>query len=133
MLESLDDLFPSLIFHEVALNQLRSEVQVCHVQALCNKLMLLEKYFCNWDGKEFDEKAFPPKSVSPQSKETLKRFEKEHTFSFPHEQIMVSYHMRYTGNIPGRIYFHPAGEIRKAYICSLTTKLRTVSEPKMHI
>ncbi len=74
-----------------------------------------------------------PSLVTPQSKETLKRFKKQHTFSFPDEQIIVSYHMRYTGNIPGRIYFHPAGWLKKAYVCSLTTKLPTVSEPKMHI
>lgn len=133
LLEKLDSLFPSLIFHEVAINQLESEVQICHIGTLCNKLMLLEQYFAKWDGSEFDDKAFPIRSISPQSKETLKRFKSEHTFSFKDENIVVSYHMRYTGNLPGRIYFHPAGKLKKAYICSLTTKLPTVSEPKLHI
>lgn len=133
LLDQLDQLFPSLIFHEVALNQLRGEIQVYHIPALCGKLACLEEYFSKWDGGKFDETAFPSKSVSPQSRETLKRFKKEHTFSFPEEQVVVSYHIRYTGNIPGRIYFHPAGRLKKAYICSLTTKLPTVSEPKMHI
>ena len=133
LLDRLDSLFPSLIFHEVALNQLKDEVQPYHIPTICKKLMSLEQYFSEWDGEKFDETAFPPKSVSSQSKEILKRFKKEHTFSFPDEQIVVSYHIRYTGNVPGRIYFHPAGWLKKAYICSLTTKLPTVSDPKLHI
>lgn len=133
LLERLDELFPSLIFHQVALNQLEGQVQACHVGTLCNKLMSLERYFSRWDGKRFEEDAFPSRSVSPQSKNTLERFKKEHTFDFPEEQVLVSYHMRYTGNIPGRIYFHPANKYKKAYICSLTTKLPTVSEPKKRI
>ena len=133
LLECLDELFPSLIFHQVALNQLEGQVQACHVGALCNKLMSLERYFSKWDGERFEEEAFPSRSVSPQSKSTLERFKKEHTFEFTDAQVLVSYHMRYTGNIPGRIYFHPAYKLRKAYICSLTTKLPTVSEPKKHI
>lgn len=133
LLEHLDELFPSLIFHQTALNQLEGQVQTCHVGALCNKLMNLERYFSNWNGERFDEDAFPSKSVSPQSKETLTRFKKQHTFEFPEEQVLVSYHMRYTGNIPGRIYFHPAYNLKKAYICSLTTKLPSVSYPKERI
>lgn len=133
LLECLDELFPSLIFHQVALDQLAGQVQVCHVGALCNKLMSLEKYFSKWDGERFEEEAFPFRSVSPQSKQTLERFKAQHTFTFPEGQVVVSYHMRYTGNIPGRIYFHPANQLKKAYICSLTTKLPTVSEPKKRI
>lgn len=133
LLEHLHELFPSLIFHQVAIDQLKGQVQVCHVGALCNKLMSLERYFSKWDGERFEEEAFPSKSVSTQSKQTLERFRKEHTFQFPEEQVLVSYHMRYTGNIPGRIYFHPANKLKKAYICSLTTKLPTVSEPAKSI
>ena len=133
LLERLDELFPSLIFHPVALNQLEGQVQACHVGTLCNKLMSLERYFSKWDGERFEEEAFPSRSVSPQTKETLKRFKKEHTFEFAGKQVLVSYHMRYTGNIPGRIYFHPANKLKKAYICSLTTKLPTASEPKRRI
>ncbi len=133
LLEHLDELFPSLIFHQVALNQLEGQVQVCHVKALCNKLMSLERYFSKWNGERFEEGAFPSRSVSPQTKKTLERFKKEHTFEFSEKQVLVSYHMRYTGNIPGGIYFHPASELKKAYICSLTTKLPTVSEPKKRI
>ena len=133
LLEHLDELFPSLIFHQVARNQLEEQVQSCHVGAICNKLMSLERYFSRWDGERFAEEAFPARSVSPQSKKTLERFKKEHTFEFHEEKVLVSFHMRYTGNIPGRIYFHPSNKLKKGYICSLTTKLPTVSEPKKHI
>jgi hypothetical protein len=107
LLERLDVLFPSLIFHQVALNQLEGQVQVCHVGTLCNKLMSLERYFSKWDGERFEEEAFPSKSVSTQSKQTLERFRKGH-------------------NIPGRIYFHPANKLKKAYICSLTTNVNNL-------
>ncbi len=133
LLGRLDELFPSLIFHQVALNQLEGQVEACHVRTICNKLISLERYFSKWDGNRFEEEAFPSRSVSPQSKVTLERYKKQHTFEFEEEQVLVSYHMRYTGNIPGRIYFHPANKLKKAYICSLTTKLPTVSEPKKHI
>jgi hypothetical protein len=129
LLEKLEILFPSLIFHENSINQIKSQVDAQHVPTICRKLFELEKYFCNWDGSLFDESAFPTRSVSPQSKETLKRFKKEHTFSFVEREVLVSYHIRYTGNIPGRIYFHPDSESKKALICSLTTKMPTVSSP----
>jgi len=133
LLENLDFLFPSLVFNQVAVEQIIHTVEVQHVSIICNKLLELERYFSSWGGKVFDESAFPTKSVSPQSKETLKRFKKQHTYEFDGKEIVVSYHMRYTGNIPGRIYFFPDADIQKGLICSLTTKLPTVSEPKMRI
>lgn len=133
LLAKIDSLFPSLIFHDNALKQLKNEVQVQHIGAICDKLMMLENYFSHWDGDKFDETAFPTKCISPQSKETLERFQGQHTYSFPNRQIIVSYHIRYTGNIPGRIYFYPDNTIRKAYVCSLTTKLSSVSNPKQKI
>ncbi len=133
LLEKLDSLFPSLVFNQVAIEQLRHNVEVQHVSTICSKLLELEKYFSNWTGGAFDESAFPTKSVSPQSKETLKRFRKQHTYEFGEKEIIVSYHMRYTGKIPGRVYFYPDTETKKGLICSLTTKLPTVTNPKMRI
>lgn len=133
LLDKLDSLFPSLVFNQVAIEQLRHTVEIRHVSTICNKLLELEKYFSSWIGGAFDESAFPTKSVSPQSMETLKRFRTQHTFEFDEKEIIVSYHMRYTGKIPGRIYFYPDTEIKKGLICSLTTKLPTVNEPKMRI
>lgn len=133
LLASLKELYPSLVFHEAALTQLKNEVESQHVPTICNKLMMLEKYFLAWDGAQFDENAFPTKSVSPQSKETLQRFTKQHTYIFPDKPILASYHIRYTGNIPGRIYFDPDHTSRKGYVCSLTTKLPSVSDPKFKV
>lgn len=133
LLAKIDALFPSLIFHRNAIDQLYGQVEAQHVSTICSKLLDLEKYFSEWDGRNFDKNAFPKRSVSPQSKETLKSFKKEHTYFLGEKEILVSYHMRYTGNIPGRIYFYPDSESRKAYICSLTTKLPTVTNPKSHV
>lgn len=133
LLTRIDLLFPSLLFHENAIEQLKKEVEVKHVPIICRKLLELEKYFAEWDGGDFDENAFPARSVSPQSKETLKMFKREHTYEFDGKEILVSYHIRYTGNIPGRIYFYPDTSSKKAYICSLTTKLPTVTNHKSRI
>lgn len=133
LLAKIDVIFPSLIFHRNATNQLNGEVEVQHVFTICSKLLDLEKYFSEWDGRKFDKTAFPNRSVSPESKATLKAFKKEHTYLCGKKEILVSYHMRYTGNIPGRIYFYPDSESRKAYICSLTTKLPTVTDRKSDV
>lgn len=133
LLAKINTLFPSLIFHRNAMDQLDGQVEAQHVSTICSKLLDLEKYFSEWDGRNFDKNVFPKRSVSPQSKETLKSFKKEHTYIFEGKKILVSYHMRYTGNIPGRIYFYPDSESKKAYVCSLTTKLPTVTDPKLRV
>lgn len=131
LFERVESMFPSLIFHKVALDQIKYQLEKQHVSVVCKKLMELEQYFVKWDGKVFEEGAFPNRSVSPESKETLREFRKEHTFEFEDNiKVLVSYHIRYTGNIPGRIYFYPDNELKKARICSLTTKLPTVKYPK---
>lgn len=132
LLESLDSDFPSLIFHDVAKKQLESEVQVQHLSAICNKLFEINRYFADWDRDKFEMDKFMSK-ITPQSPETLTRFIKEHTFEFEGKYVVVSYHLRYTGNIPGRIYFDPDHSTGKGLICSLTTKLPTVTDPKQRI
>lgn len=131
--DTLEEKFPSLIFHKVAKDQIKNQLEKQHIPIVVKKLKQLEDYFCNWNGGLFNQNAFPNKSVSPQSAETLERFKAEHTFNFDGEEILVSYHIRYTGNIPGRIYFYPDKELKKARVCSLTTKLPTVTEPKAKI
>lgn len=125
LLKKIDVLFPSLIFHENALKQLRNQVEFQHLSALSQKLYELNEYFANWKEGFFEPSAFKSK-ISPESPETLKRYRKEHTFVVANESILVSYHLRYTGNIPGRIYFHPDSISRKGLVCSLSTKLPTV-------
>ena len=133
MLDKLDELFPSLVFHKVAIDQIKNQIEKQHIPIIIRKLQQLESYFSDWNGEFFDQSSFPNRNVSPQSVETLKRFKDDHTFVFDDEKIIVSYHMRYSGNIPGRIYFYPDKKIKKARICSLTTKLPTVTNPKSKI
>ena len=127
--------FPHLIFSNVAINQLSHDIEKQHINTIVRKLNMLEKYFSEWDGSTFNPEAFPTKSVSPESQETLKRYCTEHTFVFEEGigSVIASWHIRYTGNIPGRIYFVPKCELKKGLICSLTTKLPTVSNPKSKV
>lgn len=133
LLKNLDGLFPSLMFHQVAIDQIKCQLEKQHIPIVCKKLSQLEQYFSKWDGTSFNQDEFPNRSVSPQSTETLNRFKREHTYVFDDKSIVVSYHMRYTGNIPGRIYFYPDKDLKKARICSLTTKLPTVSNTKAKV
>lgn len=123
--------FPSLMFHKTALKQIESQLERKHVPVVSRKLYALEKYFSTWDGGAFDESKFPNRNVSVESKETLRQFKEAHEYVFDDGKVvLVSYHMRYTGNVPGRIYFYPDNDLKKGRICSLTTKLPTVSNPK---
>lgn len=132
LINSLATLFPNLIFSSVCKDQLRTEVEAQHLSIIIKKLREIDDFFKNWEGEIFDEKQFQSK-VTPQSKETLKRFPSDHTFKVEEKIILVSYHMRYTGNIPGRIYFEPDYDRRIGLICSLTTKLRTVTDTKSNV
>ena len=127
LLKAKDRLFPHLIFHQNAVRQLESQVQSQHVSALVKKLYEINEYFSNWSSGGFDPNKFKTK-ISPESTATLKMYKKEHTFLYNGYEILVSYHLRYTGSIAGRVYFHPDEDSRKGLICSLNTKLPTVSE-----
>lgn len=124
-------LFPSLSFHRNALDQIKNTVNPINIPTIVKKLLELEKYFSSWDGGKFDRSAFPFRFVSPESEATLARFHSEHTYQWEGSNILVSYHVRYTGgDIPGRIYIYPDHSKRKCIICSLHTKLPTVNDPK---
>lgn len=130
-LSNIPTLFPSLVFHRNALAQIKGQVNPVNIPTILEKLLVLEKYFSNWDGGKFERSAFPPRFVSPESDETLSRFKIEHTFEWGNSSILVSYHIRYTGgDIPGRIYIYPQHDQKKCLVCSLHTKLPTVSDPK---
>lgn len=134
LLENLQDLFPSLYFIDYAKRQIAYDLTAVTVPIVVEKLSKLEEYFSTWDGNIFEPQILPPRTISPESKETLTRFKKEHTFLYNEQEILVSYHMRYTGgNIPGRIYFFPDHKTKKGIVCSLTTKLPTVKNPKSSI
>lgn len=129
LIPELKNFFPYLIFHKNSLDQLKNEVEPEHIPALCKKLSEINQYFSEWDGGVFEPHKFRSK-ISPQSQVTLKMFRIQHTFTFDHKEVLVSFHLRYTGNIPGRIYFSPDNSTGKGLICSLTTKLPTVSDRK---
>ena len=130
-LSQYQKLFPSLCFHRDALDQMRTQINPVNVLTIVEKLLILERYFSNWDGGKFDRSVFPPRFVSPESEESLKRFKKQHTYVWEGHELLVSYHVRYTGgDIPGRIYIFPDHETRKCIVCSLDTKLPTVNDPK---
>lgn len=123
----VEQLFPNLVFHMAAKNQLNRQVESQHVPAIAKKLYEINEYFTNWEVGPFEPQKFKTK-ITPQSQATLTQYQDEHTFVFDGKRILVSYHLRYTGNIPGRIYFYPDAETRKGLICSLTTKLRSIQE-----
>lgn len=130
-LNMYSSLFPSLVFHTNALSQVKNQLSETSIQPLVKKLSVLERYFSSWNGEVFDRDAFPPRFISPESTETLSRFKNEHTFEMNGEMLLFSYHVRYTGgDVPGRIYIYPHKGQKKCYICSLYTKLPTVSDPK---
>lgn len=128
----LTEYYPTLEFGSVALNQLKNEVEQQHLKTIRMKLYELENVFADWGGGRLETAMFRSK-MTPQSKETLKRFQAEHTFRIGGKTVLASYHIRYTGKVDGRIYFYPDRENKKCYICSLTTKLPTVSETKKNI
>lgn len=131
-IKNLSNYYPNLVFGDLALKQLKVDIEQQHFKKVRMKLNEIESVFRDWDGGEVRNDMFASK-MSPQSPETLNKFRDEHTFEVNGEAVLASYHIRYTGNIQGRIYFYPNSENKKCYICSLTTKLPTVSAPKMRI
>ena len=131
-LSEYKELFPSLIFHENALTQINSQIAPAIIPIIVRKLMKLERYFSGWDGGVFDTEKFPSRFISPESKQTLERFKAEHTYKWNKKDIIVSYHVRYTGgDVPGRIYVYPDHFEKKGIICSLHTKLPTVKTQRL--
>ena len=130
-LSRIDSQFPSLLFLDTAIAQIKHSLPLKAIPIVVEKLHQLETYFSCWDGGVFQRDAFPARFIAPESDKTLEAYKKEHTYSFNGRSLLVSYHVRYTGaDYPGRIYFYPDHETKKCIICSLVTKLPTVKEPK---
>lgn len=132
LLNDLDNAFPNLIFHDMALKQLKNEIQSSWYHSLANRLYELDQSCLGIEDNDFDKRFFPPRTISSESKETINRFKKEYTFEYKGQSYLIKYHLRYTGNSQGRIYFVPI-EGKKCIVYSLTTKLPTVSYPKFKI
>ena len=133
LIENMSEVFPNLLFHNTAKKQLENDVQSGWYEQLIYKLSILNNYFQEMNTAYFEKNKFPPRMISEESSETLERFKSKYTFCYADKEYLIKYHIRYTGNSMGRIYFVPLIEERKGLIYSLTTKLPTVSEPKLNI
>ncbi|MBX4263765.1 hypothetical protein [Clostridium estertheticum] len=123
-----EELFPNLIFCESVKNQLLNDTQLCHISQILKKLLILEKYFEAYDGN-FDKDAIPIKTT-PESQATLERYETDHKFrTSDNKELIFSWHVRFTGNYAGRIFFYPDNTTNKSYIGHIGKKLRTVKNP----
>lgn len=138
LLDFADKYCPSLVLLDTARNQILNRLEVTALPVVAEKLIRLETYFSKWDGTRFDPDDpdyFPPRSIRPESPETLKQFKEEHTFRHNGRDYLVSYHMVYTckgSGRPGRIYFYPNAEAKNALICTVYTKLPCVTYQKFH-
>lgn len=133
LLENLQDVFPHLFFHDKAQKQLAKEVQQGCYAALLGKLLQLNSVCEKMIDGNLDISCFAPRTLSHESRETLKQYgEKHYSFTYNGKEYNVEYHLRYTGNVAGRIYFARTNS-DKCIIYSLTSKLPTVSEPKSFV
>lgn len=124
ILQKNEQLFPNLVFCDNARRQLKNICNHILVKQIAKKLMELQEYFSH-EHTYFDKKAI--KNADPESRETLRRYEKEHTFRLPDGRKEVfSCHVRFTG-IEGRIFFWPDIRNRRCYIGHVGCKLPNVT------
>lgn len=129
---NIKEAFPNLLFHDKALKQFENDVQASWYSALVNKLVMLNNACDFMNGSNLDVSKFAPRSLSCESIETINRFKDDYQFNFNGINYIIKHHLRYTGNNMGRIYFVPVNE-KKCIVYSITTKLPTVSDPKLHV
>ena len=122
-------LFPNLIFFNSSKDYITN---VNHKDPLfkqiIKRLFELEDYFSNWNDGHFNPDIIKCK-VTPESHETLTKFEKEHSFQDAQGVYYIfSWHARLT---PGswRIFFSPDEVLRKGKIGHIGPKLSNVSYP----
>lgn len=122
-----ETLFPNLIFCENIKSQLTNDTQHFHIAQIFNKLFILDRYFEKYDGN-FDKDAIP--NTTPESQLTLTQYKQEHKFRTPDgKELIFSWHVRFTGNYDGRIFFYPDNSCNKCYIGHIGRKLPTVKYP----
>ena len=119
--------FPNVVFCKNAEAQLKSEHSRNNVGQIVKHLLELQKYF------ETAEGAFNPqqlKHCTQESENTLDTYNPEHTFVMPNgEKKLFSWHIRFTGDYAGRIFFYPDMVSKKCYIGHIGHKLPTVDYP----
>lgn len=119
-----EELYPHLIFCSSTRRNIFN-LQKKELRQVLKKLELLESYFKTWDGCSFVREAIP--NVDPESDVTLSQFKGEHTFITPdNRKIIFSWHIRFTGDYAGRIFFEPDRQTKKGIIGHIGNKLPTV-------
>lgn len=119
--------FPNLSFCENAKAQLSAERGRYSVSQIARRLIELQKYFETAVGA-FDAQQL--NHCTPESKATLEQYKLAHTFQLPNgEKELFSWHLRFTGEYAGRIFFYPDMASKKCYIGHVGLKLPTVEYP----
>ncbi len=119
------ELFQNLTFCKNVESQLNN-LEKNNVGQVLKKLTMLNDYFNTWDKKIFDKDSIP--QCTPESQETINKYREEHTFkTFDEREILFSWHIRFTGNIAGRIFFEPDRLTGKCIIGHIGEKLPTVT------
>ena len=121
------DKFSNIIFCKNTENQLLKERCRNSVVQIAKRLVELQEYF------ESAEGAFNPNQLNhctTESETTLQTYKQDHTFILPNgKNQLFSWHLRFTGDYAGRIFFHPDMKSKKCYIGHIGHKLPTVENP----
>lgn len=121
------DEFPNLVFCKSAGDQLMEEHGRHSVNQIAGRLIELQEYFETAVGM-FDAQRL--RHCTQESEVTLKKYESEHTFLLPNgKNVLFSWHLRFTGEYAGRIFFYPDMTAQKCYIGHIGPKLPTVQFP----
>ncbi len=116
--------FPTLVFCENIKKQINSIEKILFIDVV-KKIIRLEEYFSNWNWSNFECKNIP--STSPESEETLKAYERQHTFETPFGyNVIVSYHIK-GALFNSRVYFHIDYSNKKVVICSVGEHLPCIT------
>lgn len=115
----------NLVFCRTAENQLKQMQNPVTVRQVCKRLLELQEYFSS-SPKVFDKSQL--NHATPESEITLQQYNREHAFQLPNGEYQIfSCHMRFTGNIAGRIFFFPDIKNNRCYIGHIGKKLKTVT------
>ena len=121
------DEFPNLVFCKNAEGQLMGERRRNSTGQIARRLMELQTYFESAAG------AFDPRQLrhcTPETQATLEQYQLEHTFLLPDgKNVVFSWHLRFTGEYAGRIFFFPDMASKTCYIGHIGLKLPTVQFP----
>lgn len=114
-------LFPHLEFCPSVQSDLAMMEAVCFEQIL-KKLMELEEYTNRYGGREFKPEYLS--KTTPESKRTLDEYAGQYPFFNKDKKgYLASWHMCFTGGIPGRIFFEPKYKDDKILVCYIGGKL----------